>query len=178
MRDGVVLSCQNREPSCPHDAPRSKKAETRQLWSVLHSALRIPRFAFRLPSSAFRPFCLSSLKPHTVYLQGRYYMKNKLIVWGLILAVSVIVLPAAALASSETAGSLTNYEHSAGNAPQQRGRGGSRGRGRGRGHDDHLERGHRSRHHARSSSHHGTRTVKKVFYRNGRRYVRSVRVHY
>jgi hypothetical protein len=110
-------------------------------------------------------------------------MKNKLIVWGLILATSVILLPGAMLASSvlpesfeKTAG-VTSYEYSAADSPQRRGRGrGSRSRGRGRGSDDHLEGGHRSRHHARRS-HHRTRTVRQVYYRNGRRYVRSVRVH-
>lgn len=109
-------------------------------------------------------------------------MKNKLIIWGLILAASVVVLPATTLASSEKTNNIANYEHSVSYAPpysfQRRGR-----RGRGRGSDDHLEGGHRSRHHARRSSHHArrshhrTRTVRQVYYRNGRRHVRYIRVH-
>ncbi|HEV7646347.1 MAG TPA: hypothetical protein VGO50_20605 [Pyrinomonadaceae bacterium] len=100
-------------------------------------------------------------------------MKNRLIVWGLILATSIIVLPAASLAASEkTNSSIANYEYSATSAPQ------TRGRGRGRGRDDNKwNNGRRGRHHAKHKSH-GTRTVRQVYYRNGRRYVRNVRVHY
>jgi|ERR1044072_1312775 hypothetical protein len=99
-------------------------------------------------------------------------MKNKLIVWGLILATSVIILPAATLAASENTGSIANYEYSATSVPQ------TRGRGRGRGRDDNKwNHGRRGRHGAKHKGH-GTRTVRQVYYRNGRRYVRNVRIHY
>lgn len=96
-------------------------------------------------------------------------MKNKMIVWGLLLAMTIIVLPTTSRASSEKT-NIANTEYSSTMTFQRR------GRGRGRGRDDNnWNRGRRGRHNMRRGNR--TRVVRQVYYRNGRRYVRTIRVH-
>ncbi len=96
-------------------------------------------------------------------------MRNKLIIWALMLASTVIFLPAANYAAAENPSSVTVNEF----APQvirvqtnrRRGRNWNRGRSMNRGR--HL--GWRNQR---------TRLVKRTYWINGRRYVRYVRVRY